>query len=211
MNVMEFFQQSAGQWRSQRTTHHLAFRRDEKGESEIYVEAFAADHPQIVALCEMHEVDPALAIGGAYVRWSGSMSWDRDTEGPHAGETVFALVPDEADPRQGRLLRERGYAEVVPVVGRYEMDADDRLVLTTDYETMSTLERFWFVSPDLRMRTSTVKRFGGFSSTTFCTETRQGASLNLYPDTASTESESLTPNRAQAVLETRQFQAVFGW
>jgi hypothetical protein len=210
MNVMEFFQQSAGQWQSQRTTHHLAFRRDEKGASEIHVEAFAADHPQIIALCEMHEVDPKLAIGGAYVSWSGSMSWDRDTEGPHEGETVFALVPDVEDPSKGRLLRERGYAEVVPVVGRYEIDEEDRLVLTTEYDTMSTLERFWFVSPDMRMRTSTVKRFGGFSSTTFCTETRKGASLNLYPNVEDS-SEPLTPHRAQTALETRQFQSVFGW
>ncbi|NEO00234.1 MAG: phycobiliprotein lyase, partial [Moorea sp. SIO3I7] len=32
MDAMEFFQLSAGNWRSQRTTHHLAFRQAEKGE-----------------------------------------------------------------------------------------------------------------------------------------------------------------------------------
>ncbi|MEO0852367.1 MAG: phycobiliprotein lyase, partial [Cyanobacteria bacterium J06648_11] len=31
---------------------------------------------------------------------------------------------------------------------------------------------FSFASPTLRMRTSTVKRFGGFSTASFCTEAR---------------------------------------
>jgi CpeS-like protein len=34
------------------------------------------------------------------------------------------------------------------------------------------IERFSFPSGDLRIRTSTVKRFGGFSTATFCTEFR---------------------------------------
>jgi hypothetical protein len=52
------------------------------------------------------------------------------------------------------------------------MDAEDGLVLITEYDTMSIIERFWFVNPDLRLRSSTVKRFGGFNTATFCTESR---------------------------------------
>ncbi len=169
MDAMEFFQRSTGRWRSQRTTHHLAFKRAETGESEIEVEALAADHPKVVEICQLHQVDPSLAIGGAYVSWQGSMGWDKEDE-DHTGSTVFALVPDAQDPRQGVLLRERGYAEIVPVAGQYQMDDEEALVLTTEYETMSSIERFSFAAPNLRMRTSTVKRFGGFSTATFCTE-----------------------------------------
>jgi hypothetical protein len=171
MNVMEFFQLSTGKWRSQRTTHHLPFRRAEAGESQIQVEALAMDHPKIVEICQLHEVDPSAAIGGAYVSWKGEMAWDRDDEN-HEGSTIFALIPDVEDPQRGILLRERGYAEIVPVAGQYYMDADDKLVLTTEYETMSSVERFWFDGSDVRIRTSTVKRFGGFSTATFCTESR---------------------------------------
>jgi hypothetical protein len=171
MDAMEFFQHSTGRWRSQRTTHHLAFKRAETGESEIEVEALAADHPKVVEICELHQVDPSLAIGGAYVSWQGSMGWDKEDEN-HEGSTVFALVPDAVNRRQGVLLRERGYAEIVPVAGHYEMDDEEGLVLTTEYETMSSVERFSFAAPNLRMRTSTVKRFGGFSTATFCTEFR---------------------------------------
>lgn len=195
MDALEFFRQSAGKWKSSRATHHLAFKRSEIGESEILVETLNADDPEIIALCEMHSVDPSLSIGGSRVRWLGTMAWDREGEENHEGKTVFAIVPDADNPRQGRLLRERGYAEIMPVVGRFHMDDEDGLVLTTDYETMSSIERFWFGNPDTRMRTSTVKRFGGFSTASFCIESRVDA------ENASS-ARSDTP---------AQFASVLGW
>ncbi|MEM8641547.1 MAG: phycobiliprotein lyase [Cyanobacteria bacterium P01_G01_bin.54] len=185
MDAMSFFEQSSGQWCSQRTTHHLPFRRAESGGSEIQVQALSADEPRVIEICQLHEIDPTLAIGGAYVTWDGSMAWDREGE-DHTGSTVFALVPDDESGRRGRLLRERGYAEVAPVVGRYEMDDQDGLNLITEYETMSVVERFWFVNPDLRLRTSAVKRFGGFNTATFCAESRQHpeSDVKIPPDSS---------------------------
>lgn len=171
MDVMDFFRQSAGQWNSQRTTHHLPFRRAELGGSSISVDALEAEDPRVVEICQLHDVDPALTVGGAYVTWQGAMAWDKEDES-HEGSTVFALVPEADDPRQGQLLRERGYAEIVPVIGRYEIDGDGGLLLITEYETMSSIERFWFANPNLRLRTSVVKRFGGFSTASFCAESR---------------------------------------
>ncbi|MFM1843609.1 MAG: hypothetical protein RLZZ490_2352, partial [Cyanobacteriota bacterium] len=111
------------------------------------------------------------AIGGAFVRWESEMAWDKEDEN-HQGTTVFALIPDDNNPQQGMLLRERGYAEIVPIAGRYHIDEEDALVLVTDYETMTTIERFWFANPNMRLRTSTVQRFGGFNTATYCTEMR---------------------------------------
>ena len=97
------------------------------------------------------------------------MDWDKAGE-EHQGESVFGLIPTDAHGREGLLLRDRGYAETAPVAGRFCMDERDGLLLTTAYETMSSLERFWFPSPDLRLRTSTVE---GLSNTaSFCMETR---------------------------------------
>ncbi len=170
-DAKEFFQQSAGKWRSQRTTHHLPFRRAESGGSDINVKFLDANDEKIAVICQMHDVDPQTAIGGAFVSWDGAMAWDKENE-DHKGTTVFALIPDSENPRKGKLLRERGYAEIVPVAGEYHMDEEDGLILITEYETMSIIERFWFVSPDLRLRSSTVKRFGGFNTATFCAESR---------------------------------------
>ncbi|MGY6530465.1 MAG: phycobiliprotein lyase [Cyanobacterium sp.] len=172
MDGLTFFQNSAGKWRSQRTTHHLPFRRAESGGSEIQVETLDKENPKIKEICEMHKFDPEKSVGGSYVTWDGAMAWDKENES-HKGETVFALIPETDNPRQGKLLRERGYAEIVPVAGEYYLDHDDALVLTTEYETMTIHERFWFVSDDVRLRTSTVQRFGGFNTATFCIEVRE--------------------------------------
>ncbi len=209
MEVVDFFERSAGRWRSQRTTHHLAFRRAEVGDSEISVIALAASDPEVQELCQLHNIDPALAVCGSRVTWQGTMSWDRDTEGGHEGKTVFAIVPDQDNPRQGRLLREKGYAEIVPVVGLYQLDEEGGLVLTTDYETMSSIERFWFVSPQLRLRTSTVKRFGGFSTASFCSEARLEG--NEEPAADNSNPTELSAPVANTSLQTNNFLSVLGW
>ncbi|MEO1342279.1 MAG: phycobiliprotein lyase, partial [Cyanobacteria bacterium J06635_13] len=152
------------------------------GSSDIKVEFLDADDAKIAAICQMHNVNPQTAIGGAFVSWDGSMAWDKENE-DHKGTTVFALIPDSEDLRSGKLLRERGYAEIVPVAGEYHMDEEDGLVLITEYETMSIIERFWFVNTDLRLRSSTVKRFGGFNTATFCAESRVSAA-EAAPSTA---------------------------
>lgn len=198
MNAMEFFQKSSGLWRSQRTTHHLAFKRAEMGGSEIRVQALEKENSQIIELCHLHQIDPALAIGGAFVSWDGTMAWDQNDGEIHAGKTVFALVPDDEIGRSGRLLRELGYAEIMPVVGRYEMDEEDGLVLLTEYETMSSRERFWFADDNTRVRNSTVKRFGGFSSATFCSETR-------------VEGEIVGDKAPSLIQNGEKIASVFGW
>lgn len=202
MEVMDFFRLSAGRWRSQRTTHHLPFRRTEIGDLEIYAETLDATDEKIVSICEMHDIDSTLAVGGAFVRWQGSMEWDTDEEG-HQGETGFALVPDADNPKQGRLLRERGYAEVVPVVGQFIVDDADGLILITEYETMSSVERFWFPSPNLRLRTSTVKRFGGFNTASFCAETRIGDRSDI-----ASQATSVSPAHGST---NQPFYSIWGW
>lgn len=198
MDAMEFFQNSAGEWRSQRSTHHLAFRQAEIGDSNIQVTALGADDARVAEICQMHEVEPSRAAGGAFVTWHGTMAWDKDEEN-HQGSTVFAIVPDPENPRQGLMLRERGYAETAPVAGRFEMDDDDALLLITEYETMSSIERFWFPNPNVRMRTSTVKRFGGPSTATFCTEIR------VEPDS------DATAEAAEKEPVASEFYSALGW
>ena len=218
MDVVEFFERSAGKWRSQRTTHHLAFRRAEVGDSEIEVVYLSSQDPDVEELCRFHGVEPELAVGGSRVTWQGTMSWDRDNEGGHEGKTVFAIVPDPDNPRQGRLLREKGYAEIVPVVGRFHMDETDGLILTTEYETMSSIERFWFVTPQLRLRTSTVKRFGGFSTASFCSETQMTEALTSEESAAAASGDldpAAQPSSAQSTSAQSQMPSFtlspLGW
>lgn len=204
MDATKFFELSAGKWRSQRTTHHLPFRRSETGESEITVNSLSTDHPKVVEICQLHEIDPNLAAGGALVSWQGTMAWDKTDEN-HQDSTVMVLVPEPDNPKQGKLLREKGYAEIVPVAGLYQMDDDGGMVLITEYETMSSQERFTFVSPDLRMRTSLVKRFGGFSTASLCIESRVDSNLD---GASSLDKES---QQEQDASESEEYYSILGW
>ncbi|MEB3243411.1 MAG: phycobiliprotein lyase [Cyanobacteriota bacterium] len=168
-DALGFFRRSCGRWRSRRSSHHLLHRRAEPGGSFIEVVELAASDPRLVAIATLHGQDPAGLVGGCQVRWSGVMAWDQEGQS-HEGESVFGLIPTDGQGRQGWLLRDRGYAETAPVAGRFSMDGADALVLTTDYETMSSVERFSFAGPDVRLRVSTVE---GLSNTaSFCVETR---------------------------------------
>ena len=123
------------------------------------------------------------------------MAWDRAGES-HEDQTMFGLIPADETGRRGLLLRDRGYAEKAPVAGQFRMDDENGLILTTDYEMMSTLERFWFAGPNLRLRTSTVQ--GLSNNASFCMETRQ------LDDTA-TAGQDTQPGLSTAGL------APFGW
>jgi hypothetical protein len=171
MNIVEFFEQSSGKWFSQRTSHHLAFKQTEGGKSDLTIEMLPKDDPAVIQLCQQYEIDPSLALCGARVSWDGTMEWDEEK---HNGSTVLVPVADPDNLNEGKLLRETGYAEKAPVAGRYVMGGDEALTLITEYETMYSEERIWFASPNLRLRTSILKRFGGFSMASFCSEIRMG-------------------------------------
>jgi len=168
-DALAFFRQSCGRWRSRRSSHHLLHRRAEAGSSFIEVVALEPEDPRLIAIATLHGQDPTGLVGGCQVRWSGSMAWDKAGEA-HEGESVFGLIPTDDQGREGLLLRDRGYAETAPVAGRFAMDSHDELLLTTNYETMSSVERFSFLGPNVRLRSSTVE---GLSNTaSFCIETR---------------------------------------
>jgi len=191
VDALSFFRLSAGRWRSQRSSHHLLHRQAEAGGSLILVAMVETGDPRLEAIARMHGHEPATVVGGCHVRWSGSMAWDKAGE-QHEGESLFALIPEDGGGRHGLLLRDRGYAETAPVAGRFRLDERSQLWLSTSYETMTTVERFWFAGPDRRLRSSTVE---GLSNTaSLCIETRLGdddAGVPQAPGTAAAAAVSL--------------------
>jgi len=195
-DAMEFFRIREGKWISRRFTHHLAFRRDESGFSSINVECLEKDDERVISLCKENEVDPEMAQGGCYVTWEAELEWGQEDES-YDGSTIFALVPDEDNPRKGRLLRDRGYAEIVPIVGFYDMDEEDTLNLVTPYDGGEVVEQFYYDGPDIINRISTVKRMGGFSTGTLAIETRE----NVEVPEASSFGEKLMKEGQDEFLE----------
>ena len=182
-DALSFFRLSCGRWTSQRSQHHLLHRRAEAGASFIVVEELHKGDARLAEIAQRNNESVERIVGGCWVRWSGSMAWDRAGES-HEDQTMFGLIPSDDGGRSGLLLRDRGYAEKAPVAGQFPMDAETGLILTTDYEMMSSLERFWFAGPNLRLRTSTVQ--GLSNNASFCMETRM---LDIAPPAVSANAE----------------------
>lgn len=164
MDITEFVNRSLGLWRSQRSAHHLAFRHTEEVTSEIEIEPLERDDPEVIELCQAYEIDPQLATVPFRMSWEGESDWDEKEE--LKGTTVLVPIPDPEDPKKGKLLRDRGYAETMAAVGNYQITEDGTFVLTTSYDRAAAEEKIWFATPNLRMRVSLIKTSGGDGVTT---------------------------------------------
>ncbi|NEP61915.1 MAG: phycobiliprotein lyase [Symploca sp. SIO2G7] len=171
MDIKEFLDQSAGKWFSQRTNHYLSSVPAQSGKSDIIIEILASDAPEVVQLCQQYNIDPASALCGVKANWDGIMAGDAKKQ---IGSTIFVPVPNSDKPNQGEILRPIGNGQKPSVVGHYIMAKDDSLTMITEDETIYTEERLWYASPNLRFRTNIIKRCGGFSLTSFCSEIRMG-------------------------------------
>ena len=175
MDISEFVKNSIGNWRSQRSAHHLAFGHFEAVQSEIEITSLTTDAPEVVELCQAYNVDPQEAIAPFRMSWQGQSDWE-DSE-PIKGSCVLVPVPDRDRPNCGKLLREIGYAEEVAAVGEYHFTDDDTFVLVTPYDRASAEEKIWFVNPNVRCRVSLIKTSAGTGLVTasFSSEIRQKA------------------------------------
>lgn len=184
MSVDDFLERSIGEWRSQRSSHNLAWTQFEQITSEIVIERLAVDgsDAEVAALCAANGVAAADVAFAMRMSWEGESDWDTDETSE--GSSTMAVVKD-ADAK-GRLLRSVGYAETIPAVGEWEMTPDGVFVLTTPYEAAAAEERIWFATPDLRVRVSQIRTSSGRGVLTasFSTEIRR---LNLDLDSVAEE------------------------
>jgi phycoerythrin-associated linker protein len=157
MTVEDFFHKSFGQWKSQRSSHNLAWTQFEAVTSDITIVEKPADDPHVVDLCESNNVEPADVLVSIEMSWKGESDWDSDEV--VEGCTLMSVVKDSET--SGRLLRSAGYAETIPAVGKWTMTPEGSFVLHTMYDAAAAEERIWFATPDLRLRVSNIRTSSG--------------------------------------------------
>jgi phycoerythrin-associated linker protein len=169
-NMGDFVARSIGQWRSQRSVHHLAFAHFEQVTATIVVREISPRDGRVIALCHAHQYDPDRVVAPFHMTWNGESDWDGEIA---QGETV--LVPIPTGEYQGKLLRDQGYAETIPAVGEYYFTEDNTFVLRTTYDRAAAEEKIWFVNDNVRCRVSLIKTSGGSGVVTasFSSEIRQ--------------------------------------
>ncbi len=165
MDVIEFFELSAGKWFSQRTVHNLNSGELQAGKSDLKIEILTATDAAVVKLCQQHSINPAsTTLTSVRISWDGIP--DR-TAAKQIGSTILAIVPNPDNPSEGQVLQDKGNT-------RYVMGGDDVLTLITESDTIHAEEKLWYLMPNLRLRTSVVKQANGTQQASFCSEIRMG-------------------------------------
>ena len=169
MTMKDFFKKSEGTWYIQRSVHHFDSTEDESGESNITVTSLDTSDDRVIAICKQHKIDPANASGGAAFTWQVNLD-TREFDPDNAA--VLVAVPSSSDLRSGRILRDVGYVDGKPVIGRYNFADDGVLTIVTDYDNNQGQERAWFLTDDFRVRVSTVRMMNGVNLMAYCSERR---------------------------------------
>lgn len=173
MTAEDFFERSVGEWRSQRSSHNLAWAQFEQITSAIVIAELDRTNDEVVKLCDSNKVNVSDVIFSMKMSWEGESDWDDEVS---EGESVMSVIKDGE--RHGRLLRSVGYAETIPAVGTWEMSDDGVFTLETSYDAAAAEERIWFATPNLRLRMSQIRTSCGKGVVTasFSSEIRK---LNL--------------------------------
>lgn len=169
ITMMDFFRKSQGTWFTQRSVHHFDLVADESGESNLIVQVIERDDPRVRDVCEQQGINPARATGGAAFTWQASLDL-REPSPQNAA--VLIDIPDLENNATGKLIRDQGYVESIPVVSRYHFATDGVLTIDTDYDNNQGQERCWFITDDFRVRVSTVRMMNGINLMTYCSERR---------------------------------------
>jgi hypothetical protein len=169
MNMMDFFRKSSGKWFIQRVVHHFDLSDDESGESNLIIQTIEPNDPRVAEICRHQQIDPATAMGGGVFMWQANLL-DREPNPDYAA--VLIDVPDDDTKLTGKLIRDRGYAEDIPVISQYWFGMDGVLTIDTEYEQKQGQERCWFLNDDFRIRASNIRTIDGVNLVTYCSERR---------------------------------------
>ena len=178
MNIEQFVAQSEGKWRSMRSGHSLAFQQFEDVLSEVEIskiDSNDADIAKLLAASKMHS-DRVVACPFR-MQWAAESDWEPDDPNEVSSGSCL-IVPLPLDDTHGNLLRSVGYAEAAPAESSYSFLSDGTFVLTTKYEQSIAEERIWFVSDNVRCRSSVLRTSAGSGilQTSFASEVRRLAS-----------------------------------
>lgn len=169
MTMMDFFAKSEGIWFIERNVHHFDAVADESGASNLIVDVIPPDSPTVEQVCALQGADPKMAKGGASFRWMATT----DEKEPNANYAAIVIdIPDDETGLTGKLIRNKGYVEGIPVISRYWFGKDGILTINTDYDNNQGQERAWFVTDDFRIRVSSTKMMNGVNLATYCSERR---------------------------------------
>ncbi|MEL6381822.1 MAG: phycobiliprotein lyase [Cyanobacteria bacterium J06626_18] len=169
MDIVNFFETVEGTWFSQRTTHFSLGQPSQTGQTMLNITRLSADNPQVIALCEQFAAVPSKTVFALSIQQEGQASIYGSAKVSPQRTTVFVGLKSE-EAATGQFLSQ---TDAEPAVaGQYRLQ-EEVLLLTTVTDELQSEERLWFMNPNLRMRTTLLKRADGLQMASFCSEIRR--------------------------------------
>ena len=156
MEIEQFFLKSVGEWNSMRSGHSLAFQEFEEIRSKIKILPAKKDDSRVIKLLKNNLITPYEEKKAFLISWDAKSDWnDENKKENSSGESI--LVPVQISKKEGKLIRSVGYTEAIQVISLYKILDDGTLILYSKYNHISTEERIWFISNNLRSRSSVTR------------------------------------------------------
>ena len=169
MDTQEFFKLFEGQWVSQRTLHHINTEQTEAAKAELWIEIVPADSVQISKACESFDLAPDKVFLPMEITYQATLA-------NGLKQLVSTLmIPVSTSDTSGKLINIPQSGDAF--LGEYSLGSDDVMTFTNQKGTNTLVERIWYASENLRVRSITQSTESGPSEANFCSEIRKmGAS-----------------------------------
>ena len=174
MEIKSFVRQSLGEWGAMRSGHSLAFKQFEEVTSNISIRLLENDDRNLQDFLNRTDYPNSNFVTPFEINWTATSDWkESNKEEELNGSSIF--IPIEYSTSTGIILRSKGYAEKEKAISEYLFLSDGTLVLTTIYEQLIAEERIWFISPNVRCRSSVIKSINknAILQTSFTSEIRK--------------------------------------
>ncbi len=173
MNIEEFFLKSVGEWNSMRSAHSLAFQEFEEIRSKIRIIPAKRNDSRVIKFLKDNLVTTNEGKKAYLITWEAKSEWGEEPQKENmSGESI--LIPIEDSNKEGKIIRSAGYTEAIELISSYKLLDDGTLIIHSKYNDVCTEERIWFVSNNLRSRSSVTRAISSLAilQTSYASEIR---------------------------------------
>jgi CpeS-like protein len=151
--ALDFFQQTEGNWHSQRRYYTLK----QEGEpqeviSAIQIKFLPRGHETLIQLARLHHLEDTALQGGSAITWESNYIRPHSQK-PTIGGTLIGILGNT-------LYRDRGFATADPVSAGYSLPNPSTLCLRTEYGGSVFEEEIKLIGQQYRTRQTIISRAG---------------------------------------------------
>lgn len=175
MNIQGFFQLSCGRWFTQRTCHQLGQATSSAQTALITSELLDLDSAEVKSLGETADLQRALC--------AVKVSWQEQgfqSQSSNQGTLIMVPLATPNGDDQGQIIQQINSGPIQRL--RFHLDAEQKLILTGNFDHSTLEEHIWFASTNLRLRMTLLKQADHLLQATWYSEVRMGAAPDPCPE-----------------------------